>query len=150
MIPNGAAQVHITGSHLNKTYHVQIDQVASATFSNQSAKESRTDDGDFWQSGMSVCFAAASAYLARNVLDEGRNRHIRRLLASLGVAVLRVVPGCDRPVAARATSAKERPPAVLPKRKTRHSTRLLRDKGCKGAKKMAGLALKSGVYELPA
>jgi 23S rRNA pseudouridine2605 synthase len=87
-----AAQVMSPASHLNRTYHVQIDQVAEATLLESMGKGVRTKDGDF--------LGVASVRILRGgkrntwleiVLDEGRNRQIRRMLASLGVAVLRLV-----------------------------------------------------------
>lgn len=87
-----AAQVMSPTSHLDKTYHVQIDQVADATLLESMVKGVRTEDGDF--------LGVASVRILRGgkrntwleiVLDEGRNRHIRRMLALLGVAVLRLV-----------------------------------------------------------
>ncbi len=87
-----AARVMSPTYHLDKTYHVQIDQVADATLLASIGKGVKTEDGDFLR--------AASVRILRGgrrntwleiVLDEGRNRHIRRMLDSLGVAVLRLV-----------------------------------------------------------
>ena len=79
-------------SHVDRAYHVQVDRVA--------------DDGLLQAMTAGVhdaeagALAAKAARLLRHgtrtawlevVLDEGRNRHIRRLLAALDVEVLRLV-----------------------------------------------------------
>ena len=87
-----AAQVTSPASHLDKTYHVQIDRIADVAFLVSIGKGVRTDDGDLLRV-RTVCILRVGN---RNswleiVLDEGKNRHIRRLLAALGVMVLRLV-----------------------------------------------------------
>jgi len=86
-----AAQITAPGSHLDKTYHVQVDCVADEALTRQLC-HGVTDDGDI--------LAAKAARVLRHgtryswlelVLDEGKNRHIRRLLAALEVGVLRLV-----------------------------------------------------------
>jgi 23S rRNA pseudouridine2605 synthase len=87
-----AAQIISPASHLDKTYHVQIAQVASATLLESIGKGVTTDDGDFLPvRNVRVLRGGKRNTWLEIVLDEGRNRHIRRLLASLGVAVLRLV-----------------------------------------------------------
>jgi 23S rRNA pseudouridine2605 synthase len=87
-----AGQVMSPTSHLDKTYHVQIDRVAAATLLESIGKGVEAEDGEM--------LGVRSVRILRGgnrnswleiVLDEGRNRHIRRLLASLDVAVLRLV-----------------------------------------------------------
>ncbi len=87
-----AAQVMAPASHLNKTYHVQIDRVADTTLLKAIEKGVTTPEGDF----LGVRNVRSLRGGERNswveiVLDEGRNRHIRRMLESLGIAVLRLV-----------------------------------------------------------
>ena len=78
-------------SHLDKTYHVQIDRLADKVILG-ALLEGVEDRGE--------CLRARSARLLRSgekhcwleiVLDEGRNRHIRRMLQTLGIGVLRLV-----------------------------------------------------------
>lgn len=78
-----------TGPH--KTYHVQIDRVPEPSVLAAVAAGVK-DDGEF--------LAAHAVRLLRSgdktawlevVLDEGRNRHIRRLLAAFDLQVLRLV-----------------------------------------------------------
>ena len=87
-----AAQVLSPASHLHKTYHVQIDKVADAALLDAVSRGVKTEDGDFLQvASVRVLRGGKRNTWLEIVLDEGRNRHIRRMLASLGVAVLRLV-----------------------------------------------------------
>ena len=87
-----AARVLAPETHLDKTYHVQIAAIADAALLASIAAGVRTGDGVFLR--------AKSARILRGgdknswleiVLDEGKNRHIRRMLAQLGVEVLRLL-----------------------------------------------------------
>ena len=94
-----AAQLTEPESHLDKTYHVQIDTLP--------------DDGllDRLRAGIDASgetLAVKSVHELRRgeknawldiVLDEGRNRQIRRLLAAFDVEVLRLVRVAIGPVA---------------------------------------------------
>lgn len=91
-----AARILDPATHLDKTYHVQIDRVADDTLLRQLVEgvAAAADDGTAER------LAAKRATLLRHgqktswleiVLDEGKNRQIRRLLAALGVEVLRLV-----------------------------------------------------------
>jgi 23S rRNA pseudouridine2605 synthase len=87
-----AAQVMSPASHLDKTYHVQIDRIADTPLLESLRKGVRTKDGDF----LGVAGVRILRHGKRNswleiVLQEGRNRHIRRMLAELGITVLRLV-----------------------------------------------------------
>jgi 23S rRNA pseudouridine2605 synthase len=87
-----AAQLLSPASHLDKTYHVQIDQVAGPTLLEAMGKGVRTVEGDFLRvSGVRILRGGQRNTWLEIVLDEGKNRHIRRMLAALGVAVLRLV-----------------------------------------------------------
>lgn len=86
------ARVAAPETHLAKTYHVQIGSVAGEALARALMKGVRSDEGDFLQ--------VAQAHLLRSgekncwleiILDEGKNRQIRRMLAALGVEVLRLV-----------------------------------------------------------
>jgi len=87
-----AACVLTPETHLDKTYHVQIGAVADAALIESIIKGIRTDDGSFLR--------AKSAQILRGgekntwleiVLDEGKNRQIRRMLAQLRITVLRLL-----------------------------------------------------------
>lgn len=86
------ARVAAPETHLEKTYHVQIDIVANDSLLQKVVRGIRTDDG--------ACLRARSCRLLRAgekncwleiVLEEGKNRHIRRMLAALGLEVLRLI-----------------------------------------------------------
>ncbi len=85
------ARVVAPETHLEKTYHVQVGTVADEKLM-QRIMKGVAEGGDFLRttrvrllrSGEKNCWLEV-------VLDEGRNRQIRRMLAALGVEVLRLV-----------------------------------------------------------
>jgi 23S rRNA pseudouridine2605 synthase len=87
-----AARVLAPETHLGKTYHVQIATVADQPLLDSLIRGVASGDGEVLR--------AKSARLLRSgsknswleiVLDEGKNRQIRRMLAACGVEVLRLV-----------------------------------------------------------
>jgi 23S rRNA pseudouridine2605 synthase len=89
--PAWAARLTAPATGPDKTYHVQIDQLPSARLLRQLAQGVDVD-GERLQAkaARSLRQGARHAWL-EIVLDEGRNRQIRRLLEACGVAVLRLV-----------------------------------------------------------
>jgi len=85
------ARVAAPETHLEKTYHVQIATIASDSV-NAAMLKGVSIDGQtlrvkecrLLRSGEKNCWLEV-------VLDEGKNRQIRRMLASLGVEVLRLL-----------------------------------------------------------
>jgi len=86
-------------THLDKIYHAQISAVADTALIESIVKGVRTQDGSLLR--------AKSAQILRGgekntwlevVLDEGKNRHIRRIIAALGLDVLRLVRVAIGPV----------------------------------------------------
>lgn len=86
------ARVAAPQTHLEKTYHVQIDRLADEKLMRTIASGIEVEDGEFLH--------AAKCRLLRSgekncwleiVLEEGRNRQIRRMLEALRVQVLRLV-----------------------------------------------------------
>lgn len=86
-----AARILDPDQHLDKTYHVQINQLADARLL-QKLKDGVSDGDDYLQ--------ARDAKLLREgtrnswleiVLDEGKNRHIRRMLKAMDIEVLRLI-----------------------------------------------------------
>jgi 23S rRNA pseudouridine2605 synthase len=86
-----AAWVNAPESKVTKTYHVKIDRLADDDLL-ESLRVGVVDAGE--------CLQVVSATLLRHetrtswlglVLDEGRNRQIRRMLAAFGIAVVRLV-----------------------------------------------------------
>jgi 23S rRNA pseudouridine2605 synthase len=94
-----AARLLDPAAHVDKVYHVQVGCVADDALARR-ARDGVTDDGER--------LAAKDARVLRHgtrtswlelTLDEGRNRHIRRMLAALGVEVLRLVRVAVGPLA---------------------------------------------------
>lgn len=86
-----AAGITDPAKHLEKTYHVQVAGQPDATV--LAAMRAGVDDGGEWLKARQVGLLRVgekNAWL-EVVLDEGRNRHIRRLLAALGFDVLRLI-----------------------------------------------------------
>ena len=86
-----AAGITDPATHLEKTYHVQVAGLPDAAVL-EAMRAGVEDAGELLQARRAALLRAG----ARNawlevVLDEGRNRHIRRLLAALGFDVLRLV-----------------------------------------------------------
>jgi 23S rRNA pseudouridine2605 synthase len=86
-----AAGITDPATHLDKTYHVQVagqpDVAALAAM-----QAGINDAGDLLKARRATLLRVGekNAWL-EVVLDEGRNRHIRRLLAALGFDVLRLI-----------------------------------------------------------
>jgi 23S rRNA pseudouridine2605 synthase len=94
-----AAQVTSPESHLEKTYHVQIDRVADAALLESMRKRGNVPDGDLLRvHGIRILREGKRNSWLQIVLDEGRNRHIRRMLAAFDIAVLRLVRVAIGPV----------------------------------------------------
>jgi 23S rRNA pseudouridine2605 synthase len=87
-----AARIADPESHLPKTYHVQISSVANAALTERLMKGVGVE-------GIGLTRAKSAKILRQGernswlvvVLDEGKNRQIRRMLGALGIAVLRLV-----------------------------------------------------------
>jgi 23S rRNA pseudouridine2605 synthase len=78
-------------THLPKTYHVQVGVVPDDALVAR-LRAGADDEGErLLVRDASVLRAGERHGWLTVVLDEGRNRHIRRLLAALGVEVLRLV-----------------------------------------------------------
>lgn len=87
-----AARITNPETHLEKTYHVQVEALVEDVLLEKIKKPIRTPDGE--------TLRAKSAQILRRgerntwlaiVLDEGKNRQIRRVLDALGLDVLRLV-----------------------------------------------------------
>jgi len=86
------ARVLSPDSHVEKTYHVQIANLADRELIDRLIRGVRTFDGDFLRVKRvaTVRTGNKNSWLAI-VLDEGRNRHIRRLLAAFSIRTLRLI-----------------------------------------------------------
>ena len=89
-------------SHVDKTYHVQVrGQADESTVASVAAGVVEPRSGErltVKRVSLLRVGSRSSAWL-EIVLDEGKNRHIRRLLAALGIEVLRLVRVAIGPLA---------------------------------------------------
>ncbi|HKW34335.1 MAG TPA: pseudouridine synthase [Candidatus Acidoferrum sp.] len=95
-----AARITAPETHLDKTYHVQIDAFAELGLLLNLREGLRTEDGGF----LRVKDARNLRHGKRNswleiILDEGKNRQIRRLLDHFHLEVLRLVRVAIGPLA---------------------------------------------------
>jgi 23S rRNA pseudouridine2605 synthase len=105
------ARVAAPETHLEKTYHVQIAALADETMLRSLRKGVQTDDGDYLRATrVSMLRAGEKNCWLEIVLDEGKNRQIRRMLAAFGIEVLRLVRVAIGPLAlGELAKAKYRP-----------------------------------------
>ena len=89
--PAWAARVTDPESGPDKTYHVQIDRLPSPALLRQLEQGAVLDGERLSARSVRRLRAGHKNAWLEIVLDEGRNRQIRRLLAAFGIAVLRVV-----------------------------------------------------------
>ena len=87
-----AARLLAPETHLNKAYHVQIGVVADQSLIDSLGKGVKTEDGDFLQvKGLRVIRSGQKNCWLEITLDEGKNRHIRRMLEAHGIEVMRII-----------------------------------------------------------
>jgi 23S rRNA pseudouridine2605 synthase len=87
-----AARVSAPETHLDKTYHVQIGTIADAALLEALKNGIRTTAGDILGvKDASLLRHGESNSWLEIILDEGKNRHIRRMLETLGIEVLRLI-----------------------------------------------------------
>ena len=86
------ARIAAPETHLQKTYHVQIDQVVDAKFTQAMVSGVRVDGGELFRAPQARVLRSGEKHCwLEIVLDEGKNRQIRRMLEALGAEVLRLV-----------------------------------------------------------
>ena len=86
-----AARVLAPETHLEKTYHVQIAAVADEALL-EGLRRGVREGGEFLRvTRVSILRQGQRNSWLEMVLDEGKNRQIRRMLEALGVQVLRLV-----------------------------------------------------------
>ena len=87
-----AARITAPETHLDKTYHVQIGKIADAALLDTLRTGVRTREGDTLRvKGASLLRQGERNSWLQIILDEGKNRHIRRTLETLGIEVLRLI-----------------------------------------------------------
>jgi 23S rRNA pseudouridine2605 synthase len=90
--PEWAAGITAHETHLDKTYHVQIDRIADDALLAQLQRGILTLEHEMLRAKQSRLLRAGQKHCwLEIVLDEGRNRHIRRMFATLGIEVMRLV-----------------------------------------------------------
>ena len=89
--PEWAARITAPESHLDKTYHVQIAAIADDRLF-EALKSGVEDRGEVLAAKRaSRVRAGGKNSWIEVVLDEGKNRQIRRMFESLGIEVLRLI-----------------------------------------------------------
>jgi 23S rRNA pseudouridine2605 synthase len=79
-------------THLDKTYHVQVARIVDEALIAQITGGISTEQGQVLRAkNARILRKGAKNSWLELVLDEGKNRHIRRMLAALGIEVLRLV-----------------------------------------------------------
>jgi 23S rRNA pseudouridine2605 synthase len=86
-----ANRISAPASHVDKVYHVQIDRVPDVALFERLQRGVK-DRGELLQAKRveTLSLTDADAWL-EIVLDEGKNRHIRRMLAACEVGVVRLI-----------------------------------------------------------
>jgi 23S rRNA pseudouridine2605 synthase len=89
--PEWAARITDPGSHLNKTYHVQVDRLADSALLEQMVRGVAVDGERLRAKAVRLLREGVKNCWLEITLDEGKNRQIRRLLEALERKVLRLV-----------------------------------------------------------
>ncbi len=85
------ASIAAPETHLSKTYHVQVACVADETLI-QALTTGVEEDGDLLRATQACLLRSGEKNCwLEIVLDEGKNRQIRRMLAAFGIEVLRLI-----------------------------------------------------------
>ncbi len=86
------ARIAAPETHLDKSYHVQISAVADEEFLQALVRGVKTKDGEVLRALRARRLRAGEKNCwLEIVLDEGRNRQIRRMMEAIGIEVLRLV-----------------------------------------------------------
>ena len=87
-----AALITAPETHLDKTYHVQIGRVGDSALLEALQNGVRTKEGETLRvKGASLLRQGERNSWLEIILDEGKNRHIRRMMESLRIEVLRLI-----------------------------------------------------------
>lgn len=86
------ARIAAPETHLDKTYHVQVETVADEEFVQALLRGVKAKDGEPLRAKQAHLLRAGQKNCwLELVLDEGKNRQIRRMMEGMGVEVLRLV-----------------------------------------------------------
>ncbi len=86
-----AARLTDPAAHIDKTYHVQIDRLADAALIDELGAGAAVGEERLSAKSVRELRRGGKNSWLEIVLDEGRNRQIRRLLAAFDIGVLRLV-----------------------------------------------------------
>jgi 23S rRNA pseudouridine2605 synthase len=86
-----SARITDPASHLDKRYHVQVDCLPDETLLRRILRGTPVAGEHLRVKSARVLRLGVKNFWLEIVLDEGRNRHIRRLLDAVGVHVLRLL-----------------------------------------------------------
>jgi len=87
-----ASRLSDPSTHLDKTYHVQVGILADETLAAALVKGVRTGPEEILRAkGARILRTGERNAWLEIVLDEGKNRQIRRMLEGLGIEVLRLI-----------------------------------------------------------
>jgi 23S rRNA pseudouridine2605 synthase len=87
-----AAQISDPHSHVDKTYHVQVAALTNQDLEATLMRGVRTANGEMLRAKqVRVLRRGERNTWLQIALDEGKNRHIRRMFEALGIEVLRLV-----------------------------------------------------------
>jgi 23S rRNA pseudouridine2605 synthase len=86
------ARVTDPATHLDKTYHAQIATIANPSLLESLERGVETERGEILRcKRVSLLRQGEKNSWLELVLDEGKNRHIRRMFDALGIEVLRLI-----------------------------------------------------------
>jgi 23S rRNA pseudouridine2605 synthase len=95
-----AARITAPETHLDKTYHVQIGAIADEVLLQKLREGIRANGGEFLRlKSIRLLRRGEHNSWLEIVLDEGKNRHVRRMLEALNIEVLRLVRVAIGPLA---------------------------------------------------
>jgi 23S rRNA pseudouridine2605 synthase len=124
-----AARISDPGSHLDKTYHVQVEILPSILLTDTLCAGVRSR-GELLRARQARVLRSGekNAWL-EIVLDEGKNRQIRRMLEHLGIEVLRLIRVAIGPLAlGQLAKGKSRALAMPEKSALDQAVKISRDK----------------------
>jgi 23S rRNA pseudouridine2605 synthase len=94
-----AARISAPETHLEKIYHVQVSALVDETFLVEMSKGIRTTNGEVLRvKRVAILRSGERNTWLEIVLDEGKNRHIRRMLEASRIEVLRLMRVAIGPV----------------------------------------------------
>lgn len=114
-----AARITAPETHLDKTYHVQVNRLCNSADLQRIMRGVRVENGEMLRAkSVSVLRQGERNSWLEILLDEGKNRQIRRMLEAMGIETLRLVRVAIGPLqlgglakgASRALSVQEKNP----------------------------------------